>query len=281
MNENRQPWGMEQTNVGAQPALNHRSSLADEAEIDLVEIFYVILGHLWQAMLCLIVGGALTFAFTFYFIDPTYKATAKIYMVSASENSQINLSDLNTGSSLAKDYIEMMKIRPIMEDVIRNLELDVSIEGLSKQIAISSISDSRLLRIEVTDTNPFLAADIANEVANQAVVYLPLFMESKAPTIAETAQVPTKKAGPNITRNTALGAIAGFVLYSGILVLLYLLDDTMKTPEDVEKYLGIRPLATIPEGDLGSFALGERGDHGEKRRKKRKTTKTARKRSEG
>lgn len=268
MNENRQPQKAELAHVRIQTPMERSHPATAETEIDLLELFYLIWGHLWQAMLCLIVGGAVAFAYTYYFVAPTYQATAKIYMVSAAEDSLINLGDLNLGSSLATDYKEMMKVRPILEDVIRNLELDTSTDALSKQISINGASDSRLLNIVVTDTNPFRAADIANEMANQAVVYLPMFMECKAPNIAETALVPTKKAGPNITRNTMIGAMAGFVLYSGILILLYLMNDTLVTPEDVEKYLGVQPLATIPEGDLGSFSRNP------KNKKKKKETKS-------
>lgn len=264
MNENNQKRVEIQPDGRIQSPMERRNPV-DANTIDLVEIFYLLWGHLWQAILCLIVGGAIAFAYTYYRIPPTYTATAKIYMVSASENSLISLGDLNMGTSLAKDYQEMMKMRPLLEDVNRNLELNLSITELSNRINITGASDSRLLYITVTDTNPFRAADIANEMANQAVVYLPMSMECKAPNIAETALVPTRKSGPNITRNTAMGALAGFAVYCGLLILIYLMNDTLVTPDDVEKYLGVQPLTTIPEGDLGSFARKRSGKKSKKK----------------
>lgn len=274
MNENNRTRVEELSNGRIQSPMERRHPAMDVNSIDLVEIFYLLWGHLWQAILCLILGGAIAFAYTYYRVPPTYRATAKIYMVSASENSLISLGDLNMGSSLASDYKEMMKMRPLLEDVIRNLDLNISPAELLRRISIAGASDSRLLNIVVTDTNPFRAADIANEMANQAVVYLPMYMECKAPNIAETALVPTTKAGPNITRNTMQGAAIGFAAYCALLILIYMLNDTLVTPDDVEKYLGVQPLTTIPEGDLGSFARS-------KRSKKKRKSKSSDEGSEG
>lgn len=275
MNENYQNRVEELSNGRIQSPMERRRP-AEGSSLDFIEIFYLLWGHLWQAILCLILGGAIAFAYTYYRIPPTYTATAKIYMVSASENSLISFSDISMGSTLATDYKEMMKMRPLLEDVIRNLDLNMSPSSLSGRISIYGASESRLLNITVTDTNPFRAADIANEMANQAVVYLPMYMECKAPNIAETALVPTHKSGPNITRNTMQGALVGFVLYCALLVGIYMLNDTLVTPDDVEKYLGVQPLATIPEGDLGTFTRKR-----DKKKSKKKSSERKSEESEG
>lgn len=238
-----------------------------ESNIDIMELFFLLWGHLWQAILCLIIGGAIAFGYTYYKIPPTYRTTAKIYMVSNSGNSLISAGDLSLGATLATDYKDMIMMRPLLEDASRNLGLNWSAAALASHISVTNPANSRLLHITVTDTNPFRAADIANEMANQAVVYLPMFMECKAPTIAETALVPTRKAGPNITQNTMQGAAVGFIGYCGILVLIYMLNDTLVTPDDVEKYFGVQPLSTIPEGDLGAFSKKKK----KKRRKKKRS----------
>ena len=107
------------------------------------------------------------------------------------------------------------------------------------------------------------AADIANDLANRAKDFLPEIMKSEDPIVYESALVPDRKASPSNSRNTIIGALIGAVLMSGWLILRYLMNDTIVTPDDTLKYLGVQPLAVIPEGDLGSF---------NKKSKKKKST---------
>ena len=156
--------------------------------------------------------------------------------------------------------------RPLLEDVIANLNLPGDYKALENQIAIANASDTRILKITVTDTDPQRAADIANELVRQASIYLPKVMETDAPNLVESAVPPTGKAAPSYSKNTMLGGILGAVICCGILLLRYLMNDTFVTPDDVVKYLGVQPLATIPEADLGDFNRIEK--HRRKRKKK-------------
>lgn len=221
-----------------------------EDEIDLVELFYLLWGHVLQIIACVIVGGAAAFAYTYFFVTPLYQATAKIYVVSSSSNSIVNLSDLQLGSQLTADYEELIRSRPLLEDVIDTLDLNLSAEALSNCISIGNPDDTRILTITVAYSEPELAANIANEIVDQAVVYLPRVMESPAPHGFEEAVVPNRKVSPSYSWNTLLGAIALAVVYCGILVVRHLMDDSFKTPEDISRYLGVQPLTTIPEGDF-------------------------------
>ena len=103
----------------AQPADPARR-LSSEDEIDLVELFYVLWGHVWQIALCLILGATLAFGYTYFLAEPQYKATSSIYIVSASNNSVVNLTDLQIGAQLTADYQELLLSRPLLEDVIQN-----------------------------------------------------------------------------------------------------------------------------------------------------------------
>ena len=107
--------------------------------------------------------------------------------------------------------------------------------------------------VTVTDSDPERAADIANELIKQARIYLPEIMETETPNVVEDAVVPTQKSSPSYAKNTVLGALLGAVLCCGVLLVQYLMKDSFDTPDDVAKYLGVQPLATIPEVDLGSF----------------------------
>lgn len=225
----------------------------DGEEIDLVELFYLLWGHKLQIIACLLAGALLAFGITFFFVTPKYRASSSIYVVSASNKSIVNLTDLQVGAQLTADYQELMLSRPLLQDVIKNLGLECSYHALAGQIDITNASDTRILKVTVTDSDPQRAADIANELVKQALIYLPKIMETEKPNLVESAVVPTQKSSPSYTKNTTIGALLGAMLCCGVLVLQFLMKDDFGTPDDVEKYLGVQPLAVIPEVDLGSF----------------------------
>ena len=263
---------MEQKALKESPAGQIVQRPEAEDEIDLVELFYLLWGHAWQIALCLLVGAGIAFGVTKFLITPKYEATSSIYVVSASNNSVVNLSDLQIGAQLTADYQELILSRPLLEDVIRNLELTnaegepMSTNALKNMIAISNTADTRILKVTVTSSDPQESADIANElidqqesadIANelidQACIYLPQIMETEEPNLVEEAIPPTQKSSPSTARNVVLGGLLGACLACGVLVVRYLMNDTFVTPDDVAKYLGVQPLAVIPEGDLGDF----------------------------
>lgn len=225
----------------------------EEDTIDLVALFYLLFGHIWQILFCLVLGAIIAFAGTYFLIKPQYTASSKMYILSASNDSVVNLSDLQVGAQLTKDYQELLLSRPLLEDVVENLDLPMSYSQLAGMISITNTNDTRILKITVTSIDPQQAADIANELVNQAIIYLPRIMETDPPNVVETAIVPTHKSSPSYSKNTMLGGLALAVLYCGILVVRFLMNDTMVTPDDIERTFGVQPLATIPEGDLGSF----------------------------
>lgn len=231
------------------------SAMRQEMEdtIDLVEVFYLFWGHLWQIILCLILGAAVAFSYTYFLVTPLYQSTAKIYIVSASNDSVVDLSDLQIGASLTADYQELLLSRPLLQDVINNLSLNMDYKTLESMISITNTEDTRILKILVTSPDPQESANIANELVTQAGIYLPNIMETDPPNLVEDAVAPTAKSSPSYSKNTMLGGLAGAVLCCAVLLVRFLMNDTFVTPDDIAKYFGVQPLATIPEGDLGSF----------------------------
>ncbi len=226
----------------------------DEAEIDLLEIFYLLKAKLFWLIFAFLIGGVLAAAITLFCITPKYTATAKIYMVSASSESVLNLSDLNLGTSLSQDYEELIKIRPVFNEVIENLGLNMEYEELLEKVSINTIGDTRLLAVSVEDEDPREAQRIVNELADTAVTYIPKVMETSTPNIAEYAIVPKSPSSPNVAKNTVLGALVFLILAAAVFIVRMLMDDSLKTAEDVEKAFGIMPFTVIPEGDLAEIS---------------------------
>lgn len=247
---------------------------SEEVEIDLLELFQYFRSQILILIIALLVGGVAAGAITHFLITPKYQATSKLYVVSASNNKIVDLNDLNIGTSLSEDYTELIKIRPILEDVIKDCNLDYEYEELLGMLTIAPVGETRILAITVESTSAKEAMTIANSVAATAVTYLPKLMETTAPNIAEKAVLPEGPCSPNLVKNTAIGAIGMLVLVMAVLTVLFLMDDTMRSAEEVEKAFGVMPLTVIPEGDIEKSQIRER-----KRslRRRRKPTKSARK----
>ena len=238
----------------------------DEVEIDLADLYYLLRQNLVWILLALVLGGVLAGGFTYLFITPKYQATAKLYIVSASNDSVVNLSDLQIGSSLTADYSQLVLSRPMLESVINDLELDMDDIGtLSRMVSVTNPSNTRILNITVTDTDPLMSMKIANEIAYLAMEWLPEVMQSHAPTLAEEAVIPLSPSSPNLVRNALIGAVAFAALYYGFCVIRYFMDDSIRTSEDFERYFGFVPLTAIPEEKIEDHEKEGMQTHGRRR----------------
>lgn len=226
-----------------------KTESSDDREIDLLDLGMALLEKLPYIILCLMIGAVLFNAYAYFMIKPTYESTAKLYVVSASDDSIVNLQDLNIGSSLTADYEELMLSYPVLDQVISKLNLNMDYKQLSTMISLTNPSDTRVLKITVTSTDKQLACDIANTLADVSVEYLPDTMSTNAPNIAQVARVSDGKVGPSYSKYTVMGALIGAVIYCMIVIIGYLLDDTIHSAEDLERYFGIVPLTTIPESE--------------------------------
>lgn len=228
-----------------------RSSFADrteqEAEIDLIDLAWALLDKIHYIVLCFLIGAVIMNAYSYFLVRPTYKSTAKMYVVSASKNSVVDLDALNIGTSLTADYEQLMLSYPVLEQVINKLNLDMDSDTLAKMITLENPTDTRILNINVVSTDPKSARDIANTLMDVSVDYLPKTMSTNAPNVAQKAKLADHKDGPSYTKYTMIGALAGAFLYCMYLVVKYLMDDTIHTADDMEKYFDIVPLAVIPD----------------------------------
>ena len=228
-----------------------RSSFADrteqEAEIDLIDLAWALLDKIHYIVLCFLIGAVIMNAYSYFLVRPTYKSTAKMYVVSASKNSVVDLDALNIGTSLTADYEQLMLSYPVLEQVINKLNLDMDSDTLAKMITLENPTDTRILNINVVSTDPKSARDIANALMDVSVDYLPKPMSTNVPNVAQKAKLADHKDGPSYTKYTMIGALAGAFLYCMYLVVKYLMDDTIHTADDMEKYFDIVPLAVIPD----------------------------------
>ena len=219
----------------------------EEMEIDLLELLMVMKKHLAAILLAGIVGLVIMFAYTSFLVTPLYSASSMMYvMPDNNTNNSLTSSDMQVGQQLTSDYSSMIKSRSFMETVIKKLNLTIDYQQLLEKVEVTNPTSSRILQVTVNDPNPQTAADIANEVASVAESKLKEITGMQAIKIYEEAAVPDRPSSPSLKKNCALGLLAGLVLAMAVITVLYLLDDTIKTEDDIEKYLGMTTLAVLP-----------------------------------
>lgn len=218
---------------------------SDEETIDLLELLYALLGK-WREIAAATVACALIAAIgVLFFVTPKYQASSTIYVISR-KDSAINISDLQIGTALTDDYIQVFHMWEVQEKVISNLDLPYTYNQLDGMLSVTNASNTRMLEIIVTSESAQEAADIANEYAEVVQDYIAKKMATDKPSIMSTALVPTVPVSPNKTKSILLGALLGFAVSAGVIVVITLLDDTYKTTEDIKKYTGLVTMAVIP-----------------------------------
>lgn len=158
-----------------------------------------------------------------------------------------SVSDVQMGTQLTKDYSVLITSRPVLDEVIDNLKLDMTYEELQKKITVENPAETRILNITVEDSKPEKAQKIVNEVTTVAAKFIGEKMEVKAPKIIDKGQLPTKKSSPNMKKNALIGLLIGLVFSIGVFAAAVIMDDTIKTEKDVEKYLGMSTLTSVPD----------------------------------
>lgn len=232
--------------------INMKTQNKDESEIeiDLLDLLMYFQTKIVIIVAAFIIGALIAGLVTRFLITPKYTATSTMYMVSSSSGSVVDLTDLNIGTTISEDYVELIKTRPIVEGVAEELGLDYTYEQMLGMLTLTVVTNTRIIKISVTSPDKYEAQSIANAIALKAETELPKLMDAPKPNIAEKAIVPEQKSSPSLTKNTLIGALAAMLLVLAVLTVLYLMDDTVKTADDVEKNFGVMPLTTIPEGKI-------------------------------
>lgn len=218
----------------------------DEIEIDLLELFYALRHRWWAILLALVIGAGAAGVYTKKLIAPHYQSTSMVYVLSK-ETTLASLADLQIGSQLTKDYSVIIKSRPVLQEVIDKQNLDMTTDELGEMITIDNPKDTRILSITVEDIEPMRAKAIVDEVTKSASNYIGDIMEMVPPKVIEDGVVAVKPSSPSVKKNAAVGGLGLAVLVCGLICLKTVLDDTIKSEEDIEKYLGLSVLAVIPD----------------------------------
>lgn len=245
------------------PQNGMRSPSDDEVTIDLAELFGVLWHWIWLILLVALLFGGAAYAFSKFVIPEEFQSTTKIYVLDKESGSggQTTYTDLQAGAQLTKDYAELITSRTVIEKVMtdNHLESVYDYKKFLKKVEVNTPTDTRIVSITVTDTNPALAQALADDIRVEASDLIIDTMQINAVNTYEAANLPTEKSAPSCIKWTLMGALLGALLIGGIVTLQYILDDTIKTSEDIEQYLGLSTLALIPlDENIGGAEKGKK-----------------------
>ncbi len=217
-----------------------------ETEINILEFVFILLRRWWLILLAAVICGSLMFAYTKFMVTPMYRSTAKLYVLPTTDGEQISNPEAQMALTFTKDFQEIVTGRTVLEGVINELDLKMSYEGLSSIVSSYGSDDSRIITVSVSHSDPIKAQQIANAICVEAESVLYSTVEADMVNISEKAHLPASPYSPSMTKNVAIGVMAGILLVSGILFLIFIIDDKIKTPVDIEKNIGLSVLGVIP-----------------------------------
>lgn len=222
-----------------------------EEEIDLLWLLRALLKKAWLIISVAVICACGAAGYTHLRIAPTYVSTATM-LVMTQETTLSTLTNLQLGTQLKGDYTILITSRPVVEEVIENLGLNMNYNQLVGRISISNPEDTRILYISVTLNDAKQAKVVADELGKVSARFIAEQMDITAPKIVEEGVIPTGPSGPNLMKNTAIGFLIGALLVCIIVVVSELLNDTIQTEEDIEKYLDIPTFAVVPDKEVDS-----------------------------
>lgn len=227
--------------------MNNKENQA--VEIDVFAMLKTLWKRKFSIVLVALVFAIAAFGYSAFLAKKEYQSTSRIYVVSRQnqDNNALTNSDLQAGSYLVKDYREIILSQNVLSQAIEELKLDMTPAELSKKISVSVPTDTRILSITAKDGDPKEAARIANGLRNVAAEKIIAVTKVSDVTTLDEAEVPQTPSSPNIRRNVLLGFIAGAGLMVVLMVVVEVLDDRVKRPEDIEELMGLTLLGIVPD----------------------------------
>lgn len=226
-------------------------------QIDIMQLLVGILKKWWLAAIGAAVGAVLAFLITYFFITPQYTSSIEMYVnngKNASATQSITQSDITVSRNLVKTYSVILKTRQTLEDVIKKADLDYSYSQLQSMVSASAVNDTEILKVSVTCPDPNNAYKIAATIGIVLPAKISKIVEGSSVSIVDKAIAPTAPSSPNMTRNVALGFLAGAFVALVIIVLLFFFNDLIDSSDKLKALFNeeIPILAVIPDVSLDS-----------------------------
>ena len=216
-------------------------------EIDLKEYLDIIWSKKWLILGITLLAALISGLVSFFVLQPVYEASTTI-MIGKSNNSEqsIKYDDLMLNQKLVNTYSEIIKSNTVLEEVVSNLKLGQSATQLKENVTVNPIGDTEIIEIKVNNSDPVLATNIANDLSEVSMENVKEIMKIDNVQVIDRAEVPNDPVKPNEIMNIIIAAVLGFMIGIGIVFLREYLDNTITSPNDIEKYLDLSVIGVIP-----------------------------------
>ena len=218
-------------------------------EIDIVSLLKTIWKRKFLIILTALITSVIALGYSVFIAKPSYQSTTRIYVVNRqqSDNNALTNQDLQAGAYLVKDYKEIILSQDVLSTVISELKLSGTTADLAGKVAVSVPTDTRIVSITVTNGDPNQASRIANTLREVAAEKIIAVTKVSDVTTLEEAEAPKSPSSPNIRRNVMIGFVGGAVAMVVLVLIVEVLDDRVKKPEDIEEVMGMSLLGIVPD----------------------------------
>lgn len=248
--------------------MNNNQQQENEKTVNLLELLRV----LWDNVLLIVCGAVVlalaVYLFETFMVTPQYTSSTTILVLAKEqEGSRIDVNSLSVSSQLTSDYVQLITVRDVTEATIAQLDLkdedgnSITHEALKKKLKVSRIADTRMITIEASDADPGVAKAIVETVRDLARDHIKAVVNAEAVNIVEQANVPVVPSSPHKLRDAVIGAAAGVMILCAVVIIAHIMDNTIKSSEDVEKYLNITALGVIPIEEELERSIGANKRH--------------------
>ena len=220
--------------------------------IDLLEVLNAVRQHILAIILTTLVLAAAGFGVSKFLMTPMYQASALMIVNTRQDTSATVTSDqINSATKLVSTYSIILKSDTVLNQVIENLGLNMDYQQLANRVTVSAVDDTQVMKVTVTSDNPEWARQVCEQITQISPDVILEAVEAGSVKVISNASISPEPVSPNVSRNTALGAVAGLVISVGIVFLMVLLDNKINNEEDVSKYLDLTVVGVIPEYEGG------------------------------
>ena len=228
--------------------VNRVAQQPTESEIDLVEVFFTLVRS-WRALILgALFGAVLLAAVHVFFIKPSFEASTELYITS--NDSMISLQDLQIGAQVAEDYRQIIKSRFVLNQVIEAMQLDMSYDRLNSMVTVTNPNNTHIIKTAVRSGDLALSRDIANELLSISIERIYQVVGTNEPSVIDYSEAnAVEDVSISFRKFVLIGALVGLLLVAVIVIIRMVMNSTIRTEDDVEKYLGMTVLSAIPYFD--------------------------------
>lgn len=216
--------------------------------MDLREIIRILRQNLLIILAVMVWAAIMGAVFSIYVLDPVYEASATMIVNKSNdgERQDTTYNDILMTQKLVKTYSVIMQSNTVLSRVIDALGLNMDTEELKNILTITSVNDTEVIKITVTDKDPKFAAKVANEIVKQAPSEIIRAVKAGSVEVIDEAAVPSDPVKPDIKMNIIISGILGLMISTFVILLKYHLDDTVKTEDDIVEKLDLPVLGVLP-----------------------------------